>query len=234
MSLFDKDDDLILPTVKQGGSLGDMWSSLEERGQKYWDIHRPAHPVPQVPPVGQPRGPKTPQEEMIDAFCKCLEKCYLKVQQPTWIEPTVTSVRIDKKTKAGSPVLLPPGTYPTPAGFTDVLCIDIPDLAVGVLWGIGMLLEDNQDFDVVEWREIRDGATLIDGQYCFQKADPTRMHRDMEPVPIILPPLTRFCLQARNTLLAGDPKQATARITGHLIPIKSITADGLYSQFCVT
>lgn len=239
MNLGNRDDEP-LPLVRdfagKGGNLGDMWSALEERHQKYWDIYRPAHPVPQTPPIGAPpMGPEAAVAALgdrvlkaIEDLCKC---CWWKVQPPTWLEPTITSIRIDRKIIN---VELPPGTYAAPVEFKDILCIEVPDLMVAALWGIGTALEDDDDFDVVEWREIRNGAQLIDGRYFFQKADPTKMHRDMEPVPIILPPLSTFCLQARNTLLAGPPKVAVARITGHMVPVREFSGNGAFSEWCVT
>jgi hypothetical protein len=235
MSIFDKDD--FVPRVGdlvEGKGLGDMWSKLEERHQQYWNIYRPSHPVPGEAPIAGPgTGQPSEAQKIADAICKTLKGCFIRSQPPIWLEPTITSIRLDKKTNlCQGTTPLPPGSYAGgPGPLVDVLCLEIPDLCVGTIWAIGMLLEDSADFDVVEWREERNGAILIDGVYCFQKADPTKMHRDVEPVPIILPPLSRFCLRARNLLLGGAPKQATARITGQIVPIKEITVDGQYGEY---
>ena len=237
MSMFD--DERRVPTMGElmgaGKGLGDMWSALEERHQSYWNIYRPAHPVPEELPIGGPGVPAlSDAQKLADAICNTLKCCFLNVRPPIWLAPTATSIRLDKKTHlCEGPTPLPSGDYQGgPGPIVDVLCVDIPDLCIGVIWGIGMLLEDSADFDIVEWREERNGAILIDGVYCFQKADPTKMHRDIEPVPIILPPMSRFCLRARNLALGGPPKQATARITGQIVPIREITADGAYGEYC--
>ncbi len=237
MSMFDESDRV--PTMGElmgaGKGLGDMWSALEERHQKYWDIFRPAHPVPGEEPIGGPGvGQPSDAQKIADAICKTLKCCFLNTRPPIWLAPTITSIRLDKKTHlCEGPTPLPSGDYQGgPGPIVDVLCVEIPDLCVGTIWGIGMLLEDSADFDIVEWREERNGALLIDGVYCFQKADPTKMHRDIEPVPIILPPMSKFCLRARNLALGGPPKQATARITGQIVPIKEMTSDGGYGEYC--
>lgn len=237
--MFDEDNDIV-PTVGDlagGKGLGDMWSKLEERHQMYWNIYRPAHPVPQELPVGGPGMPSaSPEQKMADAICKALSCCNLKAQPPIWLEPSATSIRLDRKTRlCDGPTQLPPGSYLSgPGPYVDVLCIEIPDLCVGTIWGIGQLLGDSADFEVVEWREERNGQPIIDGVYCFQKADPTKMHRDIEPVPLILPPMSKFCLRARNLMLGGPPKEAWARITGQIVPIREITANGSYGEFCTT
>jgi hypothetical protein len=237
MSMFDENDRV--PTVGDlsgGKGLGDMWSSLEERHEKYWDIYRPAVPVPQDLPVGGGGDGRTPEEKMGQAIAKALKCAPIQAHPPIWLAPSATSIRLDRKTRlCDGPTPLPPGSYMGgPGPFVDILCIEIPDLCVGTIWGIGMLLEDSADFEVVEWREERNGQPIIDGIYCFQKADPTKMHRDIEPVPLILPPMSKFCLRARNLMLAGPPKLAWARITGQIIPIREITADGSYGEYCTT
>jgi len=52
------------------------------------------------------------------------------------------------------------------------------------------------------------------------------MRRDLEPVPIVIPPLSTFTLQARN--FAVVQKNAVARVTGELIPLKDSTGDGTF------
>jgi hypothetical protein len=237
-SMFD-DDEGRVPTVgdlASGKGLGDMWSALEERHQQYWNIFRPANAVPEDLPIGGGGDGRSPEEKMAQAIAKALKCSPIQAHPPIWLAPTATSIRLDRKTRlCDGPVELPPGSYMAgPGPFVDVLCIEIPDLCVGTIWGIGQLLEDSADFEIVEWREERNGQPIIDGIYCFQKADPTKMHRDIEPVPLILPPLSKFCLRARNLALGGPPKLAWARITGQILPIREITADGSYGEYCTT
>jgi hypothetical protein len=213
--------------------LGDITSKLEERYQKYWDITRQndampgqtavAYPVQQVPPAMAPYVPAV--MEILEWFKKQLECNIFCVKNPNLVEPTYTGIRLDKKTNVNSKVALAPlAGYP--GNFTTVLSFQVPDLMVGIIWGIANLLEDDQDYEFVEWREQTDGVTLIDGVYRFQKADPTLMRRDLEPVPIIVPPLSTFRLQARN--FANVQKNAVGRITGTLIPLKESTDDGVF------
>lgn len=236
--------------------LGDMWSRLEERYQGYWDINRPSKAMPgptpvvgpTVPPTATPPSMQAPMpvgfppevwqflrdrffgalHETLQTFKEDLKCGTYHVKNPSWIEPPVTAIRLDRKVNLNAPVILPPVG---PAGpFTDVLTIRVPDLTVGSIWAIAPNCCDSFGLLNVEWREVRNGAPITDGQYVYGKAPGDHLHRDTEPVPVFLPPNSTFILQARNTALVGNA-DVMPRITGQLIAVRDISTDGLFQQF---
>ena len=249
-------DDRPLPMNRD---LGDMWSRLEERHQAYWDINRPSVPMISTPPVVGPSvpAPRTPpsmqgpapegfppaiwewlrdrafsaMHEVLQTFKEDLKCGTYYVKNPSWIEPPISTIRLDRKTNLDTPVLLPPVG---PGGaFTDVLTIKVPDLTVGTIWGVAPNVCRADGLNTVQWEELVNGAPITDGLYVGAKAAFDRIGRDTEPVPIFLPPLSTFVLRARNTALIGAVQAAMARVTGQLLPVKDISTDGTFQQFHV-
>lgn len=248
------DDDMKVPTF---GSLGDLWSRLEERHQGYWDIYRRSEAMKDQPPIVGPECPPTripptmkcppppgfdaglwkffseyffsSLMETLQSFQSSMERGMFFVKSPSWVEPPITTIRLDRKTNFNTPVVLPPVG---PAGaFTTVLIIDVPDLTVATLWGISNSVCLGTGLDTVEFREVRNGAPITDGQYVGGKLNFDHINRDSEPVPVFLPPLSRFEIQARNIALVGD-QEALCRVTGQLLPIRDIAPDR-FTQFHV-
>lgn len=249
-------DDRPLPQRKD---LGDMWSRLEERHQAYWDITRPGVPMIATTPVAGPKVPatRTPPSmqapppagfpapiwewlrdrafsalhEVLQTFKEDLKCGTFFVKNPSWIEPPMSTIRLDRKVNLNAPIMLP---FVGPAGaFTDVLTIRVPDLTVGTIWAISPSVCLAAGIETVEWRELLNGGPITDGQYVFNKAAPDHLTRDTEPVPVFLPPNSTFILQARNTAVAGPAIPAVPRITGQLLPVRDISTDGTFSQFHV-
>ncbi|MFO0701754.1 MAG: hypothetical protein U0236_21245, partial [Nitrospira sp.] len=248
-------DDRPLPKVSD---LGDMWSRLEERYQAYWDITRPSVPMIQTTPLVGPRvpAPRTPPSmqapppegfppaiwewlrdrafsalhEVLQTFKEDLKCGTYFVKNPSWIEPPISTIRLDAKVPLPAPILLPPVG---PAGpFTDVLTINVPDLTVGTIWATANSVCLASGIQDVEWRKTINGAPIKDGQYFGTEVPFDHVARDSEPVPLFLPPLSKFVLQARNTgLVVVQP--AVPRVTGQLLPVRDISTDGTFSQFHV-
>jgi hypothetical protein len=240
-----------LPQV--GSHLGDMYSRLDEQHQNYWDINRRSIPMPGRTPVVGPTCPpkRTPpsmqcepppgfppaiwefmrdryfaaMHETLQTFKEDLKCGTYFVKSPNWIEPTATSIRVDEKTSFRTPVILLPGVE------TTVLQVSVPDLTIGVLWGVANLCCEASDWFFVQWFEKRNEALMKNGQYDGQKCPFNDVSRDREAVPIIIPPLGTFKLNALNT--GALPIEVVARLTGHLIPLKDTATDGSFDQFHV-
>ncbi|MGI0149838.1 MAG: hypothetical protein ACREDF_09955, partial [Thermoplasmata archaeon] len=239
-------DDRPLPMNRD---LGDMWSRLEERHQGYWDINRRSVPMigptpvvgPTCPPTRTPPSmqcepppgfPPTVWEwlrdrafsalhEVLQTFKEDLKCGTYFVKNPSWIEPPITTIRLDRKVNLNTPVSLAPVG---PAGaFTDVLTIRVPDLTVGTIWAIAPNPCTGLGLSKVQWEELINGAPITDGLYVYNKAPGDHLNRDTEPVPIFLPPLSTFVLRARNIAVAGPAEDVMPRITGQLLPVKDIS-----------
>lgn len=248
-------DDRPLPMNRD---LGDMWSRLEERYQGYWDINRrsvpmiPTTPVvgPTCPPVRTPPSMQCPppagippgvweffrdhffsaMHETLQTFKEDLKCGTFFVKNPSWIEPPISTIRLDRKTNYNTPVALPPVG---PAGaFTDVMVIRVPDLTVGTIWSIAPNVCRADGLNSVQWEELINGAPITDGLYVGVKTPFDDAARDKEPVPVFLPPLSTFTLRARNLSLV-QAQDAIVRITGQLLPVRDITTDGTFGQFHV-
>jgi hypothetical protein len=249
-------DDRPLPLVRD---LGDLWSRLEERHQAYWDINRRSVPMigptpvvgPTCPPARTPPSMNCPppdgfppaiweffrdrffsaMHETLQTFKEDLKCGTFFVKNPSWIEPPITTIRLDRKINLNAPVLLPPVG---PGGaFTDILTIRVPDLTVGTIWAIAPNVCRTDGLINVQWEELINGAPITDGLYNYAKAAGDHLNRDTEPVPIFLPPLSTFVLRARNVAVAGPVQEALPRITGQLLPVKDISTDGTFAQFHV-
>jgi hypothetical protein len=248
-------DDRPLPMNRD---LGDMWGRLDERHQAYWDINRRSVPMPDTSPVVGPACPptRTPpsmqcpepegmppgvweffkkyffsaMHETLQTFKEDLKCGTFFVKNPSWIEPPISTIRLDRKTNLNTPVALPPVG---PAGaFTDVLTIRVPDLTVGTIWAIAPNVCRADGLNSVQWEELINGAPITDGLYVGAKMPYDNVTRDREPVPVFLPPLSTFVLRARNLSLV-QAQDAIVRVTGQLLPVKDISTDGTFQQFHV-
>lgn len=150
-------------------------------------------------------------------------KCGLFHVQKTW-DPPQHAVRLDKIVGPERAVVVPIGGAPT-----DIATIETPDLAYSLITAIA---QDPGGLATLQYRELRNNATLKDGVYNIQKRPLNNVSWDAEPFPIFLPPMSTFKLQAANT--GAVPVAVQARISGYTVAIKDLTTDGSGGTFHVT
>lgn len=218
------------------GGLGDIMPSTVDPMERYFRVIRGQVMLPKRPWIVQPqwkppviKGMEALQQfveehdtprrwQLIEDFFVLLQRGRFKVKSPNWIEPPITAEMED---------LVSETAVALAATNTDVITYTVPDRCICSFRAFGHMLDVSDQWGTVIWNIlVNERPVRTYAEFRQQRgivAAPTPF-----PKPITLKGKDVIKVTARR---GGTAVNATARLSGFVIPAETVTQDGSYKDW---